>query len=211
MEKLIATTFSLIVAISAFAQGQIAFQNNAATRVMAYDGGFYGAPTTVVTSATMAWTFKCFTKLIPVVRLRLRFRTVEYLVTGLHLASPVSPRFRAVVSSAEARRTSPRSMSATLALDRLVWIEIVGWNNNSQASTLAAAVGGYSTYVGFSDVFAYTTGNPNATPTPTFGGPITTPSPGAFTGLIIGGVPEPSTLAIGLVGAVSLFFIRRRK
>ncbi len=96
-----------------------------------------------------------------------------------------------------------------------VWVEILAWNNN--AASLSAALSGGSTLFGSSTVFAHLTDNYNGLPTPTYASPLTTADPGAFTGLTLTAIPdlavspEPSTLALGGLGAAVLFFFRRRK
>jgi len=87
-----------------------------------------------------------------------------------------------------------------------VWIDIVGWNNG--ATTIGTALGatGTANYFGSAAVFAQTLGVPQGTP------PSTPASiePG-FTGLNLQIIPEPTTIALGGLGAASLLFFRRRK
>jgi hypothetical protein len=90
------------------------------------------------------------------------------------------------------------------------WLEIVAWNGG--ASTLAAAVttgtGTSATFFGNSTVWAEQTGNPGgspAVPTPSITGA------GQFAGISTQPVPEPTTIALGGLGAASLLLFRRRK
>jgi hypothetical protein len=89
-----------------------------------------------------------------------------------------------------------------------VWLELVGWNNSS--ATLSAALATPGELTGFSKVWANGTGNVvvGANPPSAPDGIIGTPA--QFTGMAIG-TPEPSTWALGILGASSLLAFRRKK
>jgi hypothetical protein len=88
--------------------------------------------------------------------------------------------------------------------------EVQGWSGNF-ASYAAAMAGG--TYLGQTPTFTSAEGNASATPP---GAPVhltpVTPGAGQWTGnLILVPVPEPSTIALGGLGAAALLLFRRRK
>ena len=83
-----------------------------------------------------------------------------------------------------------------------VTLQLRAWS--SAFSTYAAAVAGGGVYGKSALLSLASTGNPNATPTP--GLPVNLDGLTGFTM-----VPEPSTIALGVLGVGSLLFIRRRK
>jgi hypothetical protein len=92
------------------------------------------------------------------------------------------------------------------------WLEVVGWSGNQP--TLAAALSQPSPpeLIGFSTVWANSTGGSGSPPSP----PTSITSAGEFTGLVLQpltpGVPDAtSTLALSGISAVALLFFRPRK
>jgi len=86
------------------------------------------------------------------------------------------------------------------------WIEIVAWNNS--ATTFAQALA-TSTLGGNSVAFSVATIDPTINPKPQDN--LLTSNP-AFTGVTMTPlVPEPTTLALGALGAASLLAFRRKK
>jgi len=89
-----------------------------------------------------------------------------------------------------------------------VWLDLVFWNNN--AATLGAALtpATGSTLVGFSSVWSNGTGGAGSPP----GTPSSIIGPTQFSGAqAMPIIPEPTTLALGALGAASLLAFRRRK
>jgi hypothetical protein len=94
---------------------------------------------------------------------------------------------------------------ANIPAGSTVWLDLVGWNNSSASLTAALATTGEQ--FGFSPVWANGTGGAGS-PASTPAGIIGTPQ--QFTGLAVP-TPEPSTWALGILGASSLLAFRRRK
>lgn len=94
-------------------------------------------------------------------------------------------------------RTTPNTTQPGQA----AWFHVRAWEtsfgNSYEAAVLAGAV-----RVGVSDKFKLTVGSPTGTPTP-----LT--SAGGFTGLVI--VPEPSVIALSILGLTGLLVLRRRR
>ena len=84
-----------------------------------------------------------------------------------------------------------------------VTLQLRMWS--SAFSSYAAAAAGGGIYSKSALLSLASTGNPNATPTP--GIPVNLDGLQGFTSL----VPEPSTIALGVLGVGSLLFVRRRK
>jgi len=83
--------------------------------------------------------------------------------------------------------------------------EVEGWTGNF--ANYAAAVGG-GAYVGLTASFVNNEGNP-ATPTPAVA--INGSTGSGWNGNLVLIVPEPSTIALGGLGAAALLLFRRRK
>jgi hypothetical protein len=86
---------------------------------------------------------------------------------------------------------------------------VKGWETAFGSSYDAVNATGNSTaHVGMSAIWTMKTGNPNASP------PDTPPAIGSFgfNGLVVSpvAIPEPSTIALGLLGLAGLFVLRRR-
>lgn len=82
-----------------------------------------------------------------------------------------------------------------------VFLDVVTWNGGY--TTLGAAANGSPTSDGFSAVWTQGTGN---------GGTISPVSTTAsFTGVMLMPIPEPTTMALGGLGAAALLLFRRRK
>jgi len=87
--------------------------------------------------------------------------------------------------------------------------EVVGWTGNFANWAAASAPGG-AAKIGQSAEFVNGTGNPGGSPaTPAV---LLSGTGGAWNGnLVIAPVPEPTTLALGGLGAAALLLFRRRK
>lgn len=82
-----------------------------------------------------------------------------------------------------------------------VWIQLRAWEGAAGSSYETTLPGGKT---GFSNSINVTLGGPGLTP------PAPPATLNGLTGFAISGVPEPSTIALGLLGAAGLL-IRRRK
>ncbi|HEX3797928.1 MAG TPA: PEP-CTERM sorting domain-containing protein [Verrucomicrobiae bacterium] len=103
---------------------------------------------------------------------------------------------------------APSVTLQNVPLGATVWLEIVGWDNN--AASVAAALSGGSTLFGNSAVWSEGTGGAG---TPPATAPAITGA-GQFTGMTLTAIPntpEPTTIALGALGAASLLAFRRKK
>lgn len=214
MKKIAITTImSGALAVSAFAQGDISFQassslgqikyattpggsNSLATTTIAGYGqthiGFFSAPNgTVLTLSgglpvfTTAWT------------------------AAAQVLTSIAPGAGNVPLTTVTLANAPASSSVEL--------EIVGWVGTdtswSEAASDPSALLGYvgSSYSGGSLSWSQGTGNPGATP-PVQQVAVVTGS-GGYEGLVLEplATPEPTTIALGGLGAAALLMFRRRK
>jgi len=208
MKTLTTIVATMAVCGGAFAQGTFTMQNSAATLVQTDHTSTGG---TVVSTPT---------------------------ADGVKLELLYAPETGAFASSAPALLTSGSSLNGTTlggweltdstaalaAAGRFVagtkttgndltgganaWLEIVAWNGGA-ASFLTAISGGTATFIGNSASWSNVSGAPN-------GAPPTNPQllvlgPSGFNGLVLEPVPEPSTIALGGLGAAALLALRRRK
>jgi len=88
------------------------------------------------------------------------------------------------------------------------WLEVVAWDGGA-ADILTAISGGTAKFSGVSAVWSNASGAPNGSP-PTAAQPFVLGA-GGFNGLVLTPVPEPTTLALGGLGAAALLLFRRRK
>jgi hypothetical protein len=101
-----------------------------------------------------------------------------------------------------------KEATITVPFDTANTFEVVSWLGT--ATTFAGALAGGATYTGASAEFDFTPANPNATPVP--GIPSSVNGAGAWNGsLTLVPIPEPSTIALGGLGAAALMMFRRRK
>jgi hypothetical protein len=95
-----------------------------------------------------------------------------------------------------------------------VELEVVGWTGTATSFAGAVASGGDIAFTGSalsggSLGWSQATGNPDSTPAGS-AVPIVTGS-GGYAGLVLAPVPEPTTIALGGLGAAALLMFRRRK
>jgi len=193
-KTLLTSVLSLAVAVSAMAQGQVDFRNSSLTSpsgrfVFDADG-----TTKLATAAFSAQLYYSLTGVggafIPVTDPAVPFRNVG---AGDGFWNPGVSNFRNITGTVGGQ---------TVAL------EVRAWSTASGATYDAAALVG-GAHVGISTPFTYVLGGD-----PGNGQPATLPGP--MTGfnsfsLTIVPVPEPSTIALGVMGLGSLLFVRRRK
>jgi hypothetical protein len=195
MKKLTLIPAALMLCAGAYAQGTIQFVNSAATAVTTAAGPvgpgfkvelFYqpdtgGSAPAPVTSAG---------------------------VLGNWTAGGITTVFNTPVSL-QGVFSGPNQVLTGIAGGAEGWFEIVAWNNSATSLTTALAAGGAS-FVGNSLVWAEATGNPNGSPS------LPTPAitgAGEFSGITAQAypTPEPTTIALGALGAASLLAFRRKK
>jgi len=184
MKKVLLTAFAVMASLSLFAQGTIDFKNSTATSVM-----LQNADTTVVKAPINAYAVGLWWAPAGT--------TDEAAFT--FLAGSTTKIFPAAGIFSGGTKT----IAAPFVGGTAIAAQVRGWDF-SLADYGSALAAGKAT--GKSTIFAMTTGAPN-------GSPPTNPQGflgvGQFTGLTLA-VPEPSTIALGLLGLAGLFVLRRR-
>jgi len=94
-----------------------------------------------------------------------------------------------------------RTTPATTQAGQAAWFHVRGWET-AFGNSYEAAVAAGATRIGQSDKFKLTVASITGTPTP-----LT--SPGGFAGMVI--VPEPSVIALSILGLTGLLVLRRRR
>jgi hypothetical protein len=102
-------------------------------------------------------------------------------------------------AGADSTRTLAGIVAGTTA-----WLQVRVWNSTLGADYATAAAAGPGSFFGTSANFSVTAGG-----TPPVGAPLTPAAMLGFTSFSL--VPEPSTIALGVLGVAGLLFIRRRK
>jgi hypothetical protein len=184
MKKVILTAFAVMASLSLFAQGQIDFKNGSTSKVQLKN------PTTgVVTDAPSGSTYSVGLWWAPA--------GSSDDSTFTFLTGSTTTLFRTALFSGGTKEIDGIAPGAIVA------VQVRGWETAAGSYDLAAASSTF--YRGKSDIFANDTGNPNATPT----AELPTALVPGFNGLILT-VPEPSTIALGMLGLAGLFVLRRR-
>ncbi len=187
MKKLlIATALALLVGVQAYGQGQVDFRNRNTALVPPLNAPVYGRDgTTLLGDANFV-------------------AQLYYSATETGSFTPVSVAPAAFRTGTGAGYWNPGT-SATrdltgIAPGATAWLQVRVWNLSAYPTYEAALGAGADR--GLSGVFSVTTG-----------GATTPPSvPAAMIGLTsFSLVPEPSTIALGVLGVAGLLFIRRRK
>jgi len=198
MKKLIAVPVAMLVCAGAFGQGQIAYQNNSSTKVT-----LNGVAPTAASGVDIEEFYQIDSGGAAPAALTASGPLGNWIalpVTGIIAAG--SGLFNGGTQTINTLNVGNTGSG------QLVWLDVIGWNNVGAGATTYALSQSLSSAFGSSAVFAYTTGNPNAQPTPTTAPAITS---SGFTSLPIVTTPEPATIALGAIGAASLFLFRRRK
>ena len=194
MKKLLIIATCMLASLAAYAQGTVTFANTSGSLVkfastadvpLALQGTSVPTGTTATPSdfrAALYWLNPATT-------------AFEQLGAAASIA-PLAGRFSA----------GTRTTGAGTAGGATAQFQVRVWSDGATFSTWEAAVasGSASVYVGDSGTFSNGTGNPGAQPP---GAPVALTG---FTGISnVRPVPEPSIVALGLLGAAALL-IRRR-
>jgi hypothetical protein len=182
-KKLLLTVAALVVSLSAYAQGTVTFAGNGLR-----DNADTGSP--LVTGA----------KMISVGLYWAPIGSTDFVLIGnpVDVGTPV-----AGVYNGGTRSTGPATVGGAQAqFEVRAWEKAFG--STYEAAIAAPNQGGRPAKRGVSNRITVTTGNP-------MGEPPTNPQP--LTGLTAFAVdvPEPSVIALGVIGAGALLLLRRRK
>jgi len=211
-KTLLITLATMGLAMGAFAQGQISFQATSANGFVQYStDGVTVANYPIGTLAGYGNATVAF------------FTAPNGTVLTLNGGTPdftacTANTLTATIATG-AGKTSAKTITVANAANNVnVEMEVVAWAGT--ATSWAQAVAGGATLLGWSGkVFNSTqsgslgwsqpTGDPGAAiPNPPAG---TVTGAGGYSGLILTPVPEPSTIALGGLGAAALLLFRRRK
>lgn len=190
MKKLLLTAAAVFVTLSIYAQGTVNFQNSASTRVM---NQLTGAPVAPADGIRVALFWAPLSD--P--------NNFTQLQTSSGVGSPVAGQFFG------GNRTTGNETMPGADARFIVRAWELAYGTTYEAAANAPAMGGRPALRAESPVFVLSTGgggNPPGAPAPLTGA---TGQPG-FTGFTLI-VPEPSIIALGLIGAGSLLLFRRRK
>jgi hypothetical protein len=192
MKKLLLTATLACAAITAFAQGQLNFANDANTRL-------YTNSTATPAPPAGSSTYKAGIYWGPV-------GTPEGSLNLLPASSNGVTTTWSPFSGIFSGGTATFPTLGQVAVQIRVW----GANFADYASALA---GGAPQGVGKGIIQTITLGNPNATPIPELPASLTAPGGGGtpFQRFAIAPVPEPSSIALGLLGLGAIVLFRRRK
>jgi hypothetical protein len=194
MKKLLLATFCLGTALSALAQGTLTFGNNIATRATNSAGAGFPPAGSTAYAAGLYWgsagTAEGSLQLLPAANGGV---TTTWNANSAGLYSGGLATF-------------PVPGGTQIALQVRVW-------NAGFASYEAALTGGGSLF-GKGTVQRITLGNVPGIPAPTPPADMTAPggpTDTALTRFLIAPIPEPSSIALGLLGLGAIVLFRRRK
>lgn len=192
MKKLTLVAAAVLIAVSGYSQGTVQSANGATSLVT---NSLTGA------SAIAGTTFKVALYYLP--DQALAPTAADFDQRGVLLGpavnmGPVAGRYS----------TGTRSTPASTPPGGAAWFQVRAWESSFGADYMAAfnnpnPVGGRLALVGTSNIIRVDTGNPTTTP------------PGSPTGIAVPGfvlvpVPEPSVIALGVLGVGALLILRRR-
>jgi predicted RecA/RadA family phage recombinase len=182
MKKALLTALAVMASLSLYAQGTINFANDAASKVLLQNqaGTISSAPSGSTYTVGLWWA----------------------------AAGTTDESAFTMVASGNLFKTGLFSLGTVqidgIAPGAVVNVQVRGWQTAGGSYNGAQAAG--NMYFGKTSIFSIDTGNPNATPTAELPTDLIA---GNFTGLTLQ-VPEPSTIALGLLGLAGLFILRRR-
>lgn len=184
-KTLIICALSLAASLSSFAQSSVTFANDGSTLIRQYGS----------TSGVAVGGYRVEMLYAPVSVADAEFTSMAVRLGADVGISPVAGRFSG------GGRTAPTTVAGSAGKYMVrAWSGAVG---SSYDGNIAQGSG----FVGSSGILTITGGNPTTTPPGT-----PTPIVGnGFTGFEVSPVPEPSAIALGLLGAGTLLLLRRRK
>jgi len=190
MKKLLITAAALLITASTYAQGVLNLANNAATAISDVDG-------TAVAGADG-------------IRVALYWAPLSdpnnFTALGANatVGVPVAGTF-----SSGARTTGPETAPGAEARFQVRAWELAYGATYEAALGNTTQMGGRLAKVGNSDIFQIATGNPPLVPAA--GLPPTVTRPAGMNPFQLYIVPEPSVVALGIMGVGALLLLRRRK
>jgi hypothetical protein len=199
MKKLTLIPVALLVCAGAYGQGTIAFSDSSTTKITVVGGPANGA----APSGAAGYRVDLFYQIDN------SGSTAPAPITALGLNAAGLGNWAEFGAVSPAGPTG-EYLNGKITLSGIagganVWVEVVGFNNSATSYVNAGSV---ASYFGNTSVIALTTADP-AVPTQQ---PPTLASNPAFTGLVLTPIgPEPTTMALGALGAASLLAFRRRK
>jgi len=192
MKKLTMIPAALLICAGAYGQGQVSFNNGSTTKITVVGGALNGQSFT----AANGW------------KVDLLYQTDSGPAPAAVTAAGQLPSgwldLGAVAQSGPAGEFLTGKVTLPgLAVDTLGYFEVIAFNGSGTSAATATSAG----YFGNSAVFTLTTTDPaNGSETPK----SLTSNP-AFTAFSVVPVPEPTTIALGGLGAASLLLFRRKK
>jgi hypothetical protein len=206
MKKLLITTIAsvslLALTATSYGQGQIQFQNASDTSPITFGSaaGAFGVPGQRVSGAGGTFTYGLYlgpagSTLLS--QLTLVDTTASPNATSTTTAAAGRIAGGTVIGTGNANATFQITAGTTFA------VEILGWSSSSGNNFASAFATGQGLFG--------STGIGSITPTASPAGPAATMSGGPLGGFQMNPVPEPTTIALGGLGAAALLFFRRRK
>lgn len=185
----------LFTTVCAFAQGTVAFANNSSTRVCLFSGGF----------VPVGSTFQAELMFAPDGTAANMFDAVAIRLGAAANFGPIAGTFLG------GTRTAPTSTPGGIGLFQVrVWETAYGTSYNDIIFR-----GDFRARIGKSDVIRVDTGDPTTippgTPVTLVGSGLTGFTVGAPLGADVPCIPEPSTIALTLLGGLALLVRRWRK
>lgn len=188
MKKLLIAAAMVAGALSSFAQGQFLFTTYLVTPALP----IYINSTT--SGTVFGGTVEGTTSYVDYIYSQ-SANVSDASLLNLSLATPVA--IKAAGTFSGSKQTIAGVKTGPISL------EVRAWNGGS---TYAAALQNPNAYTGTSAILQVTLGDPNASPTPG----VATPASDWFKSFSVTKTPEPTTIALGVMG-LSLLVFRRRK
>ena len=195
MNKLLLLSAAIFASINVYGQGTVNFGNNAATAVI-----------NSVTGAKIAKGNE-FTAQLWYAPDKGTAPTAESMI-ALGATTGISPIAGLITGGT---RTTPDLANGGTAGGGTAYFQIRIWETaygTSFAEAVRTTLNGRGAIAGTSTIFKVATGDPGAVPP---GTPGALTQAGGLQAFNVNVVPEPSIIGLGLLGAGSLLFLRRRK
>jgi len=189
MKKLLLTSaLAIIATLSSYGQGSVAFANSATTKVT--DSAGVALPTTAGYVVELMYA--------PDGTPAAAFDLAATRVGGTTTIFPVAGQFNG----------GNRTVTTLSPAGGFGLFQVRAWQGAAGASYAEAMLTGNANYqAGKSGIFRVDTGDPTTVPP---GTPANLVANG-LTGFSVSPIPEPSVIALGLLGAGALLMLRRRK